>query len=250
MKKQPITTSEAATRLLNFAEHDNRERRLTVRIHSPGGIGGTPTVDVTGIHNGVGMDLNKIILHTDYPLTKLTPEQLDAVTESVRLGQSWHALEQYRELRGRMEGVERERDAMASTLRTIAERLGLEFPTNHTIGTFSTLVVEALNAQEMRYRLAETQENHAEIAPAPVERNERGLWRHPAFPLFLSAEDRRQWLKQRNLDAVGTYLVAPDDAAQPGDYSGYELAQPDGYFLLAIEVNATGPVAIWGRKIS
>lgn len=250
MKKQPITTSEAATRLLNFAEHDNRERRLTVRIHSPGGIGGTPTVDVTGIHNGIGMDLNKIVLHTDHPLTKLTPEQLDAVTESVRLGQSWHALEQYRELRGRMEGVERERDAMASTLRTIAERLGLEFPTDNTSGTFATLVINALNAQEMRYRLAETPDNHAEIAPAPVERSERGLWRHPEFPAFLSAAERSQWLKQHNIDAVGTYLVAPDSEAQPGDYSGYELAQPDGYFLLAIEVNDNGPVAIWGRKLS
>lgn len=250
MTKQPITTSEAATRLLNFAEHDNRERRLTVRICSPGGIGGTPTVDVIGIHNGTGMDLSKIVLHTDHPLTKLTPEQVEAITQSVRLGESWHALEQYRELRSSLDVVARERDALSSTLRTIAERLGLEFPTDQTSGTFAEQVIGLLNAQELQYRLAETPLNHAEIASHPVTRDERGLWRHPSFPAFLSPEGRNQWLKQHNLDAVGTYLIRPDQEAQPGCYASYELAQPDGYFLLAIEVNDNGPVAIWGRKLS
>lgn len=250
MTKQPITTSEAATRLLNFAEHDNRERRLTVRICSPGGIGGTPTVDVIGIHNGINMDLNKIVLHTDHPLTKLTPEQVEAITQSVRLGESWHALEQYRELRSALDVVARERDALASTLRTIAERLGLESPTDQTSGTFAEQVIGLLNAQELQYRLADTPKNHAEIAEQPVERDLRGLWRHPDFPAFISPDGRKQWLKQHNLDAVGTYLIRPDHETPPGNYVSYELAQPDGYFLLAIEVNDNGPVAIWGRKLS
>lgn len=68
-----------------------RPTKLVIVIKRPGSIGGTPCVEVESVHAGFDWDNGKLMIYPAQPLTALTPEQLEEIHESVRLGQSWHA---------------------------------------------------------------------------------------------------------------------------------------------------------------
>lgn len=80
------------------------KHRVAVRIHQPGSLGGTPVVNVADIEfvhvksveKGFDWDSNKIILTLERDVCTLTPEDRDAITQSVSKGQSWHAYQAYK----------------------------------------------------------------------------------------------------------------------------------------------------------
>jgi translation elongation factor EF-1alpha len=72
---------------------------LRLVIHQPGGIGGTPTVGVKAIHAGFDWDSNTILIYPEEQLTRLTPDEVAAITKSVSKGQSWHSYQQFKKYR-------------------------------------------------------------------------------------------------------------------------------------------------------
>ncbi|BET96977.1 hypothetical protein [Xenorhabdus taiwanensis] len=76
---------------------------LRLVIHQPGGIGGTPTVGMKAIHAGFDWDSNTILIYPEEQLTRLTPDEVAAITKSISKGQSWHSQQQLKEYRQRLE---------------------------------------------------------------------------------------------------------------------------------------------------
>lgn len=79
---------------------DERDADHEVRIvvHAPGSLGGTPSVGLSarGIQVGFDWDNGKLLLNPEFPLTRLTPEDVAAIHESVKKGQSWHAYQAHK----------------------------------------------------------------------------------------------------------------------------------------------------------
>lgn len=79
---------------------DERDADHEVRIvvHAPGSLGGTPSVGLSGrgIQVGFDWDHGKLLLNPEVPLTRLTPEDVAAIHESVKKGQSWHAYQAHK----------------------------------------------------------------------------------------------------------------------------------------------------------
>lgn len=96
-----------------------RTQNVTVEVFSPGGVGGTPCAKVTAINPGMDWDSGKILLSTDKPLTALTPEQVDAISKSVREGNSWHAYEREKKHKAELAALKADRDELLDAL-TIA----------------------------------------------------------------------------------------------------------------------------------
>lgn len=249
-----VTVAEAAARLTNLAEHapEHQERRLTVRLHNPGGLTGTPTVDVIGVHVGIDWDASKVILHTDKQLTALTPEQVEGVMQSVRTGQSWHALERERELRLRLDIVTEQRDRLAHVIGTIIEGVGLYVPECIDERLADQVLDRVLPGMQLADTLIKLPVN-----AVPVVRDDRGLWRHPAYPRFGTGREASQryaeWFRDQAMTFTTTYLVAPPaEEVLLDDYSNWTVVPPNGagWFLLAIEEFVDDPVCVWGHRLN
>lgn len=94
----------------------NMEREVHIVVHRPGNVGGTPTVPAIGATMGFDWDNRKLLIFTEKPLTELTPEQVEAVNESVKKGQSWHAFEAYKKHRNEMIILEASKLTLATCL--------------------------------------------------------------------------------------------------------------------------------------
>lgn len=81
---------------------------VVIEVHNPGSIGGTPAVALSGLNLGIDWDNNKLILHTKEALTTLTDEEREAVVQSVRKGQSWHAYQSYRKQSNEIDKLKKE----------------------------------------------------------------------------------------------------------------------------------------------
>lgn len=76
---------------------------LVVRVHRPGSIGGTPCaavedvqfLGITSVDKGFDWDQNKVILTLTQELTPLSRDEVDQISKSVSMGQSWHAMKDY-----------------------------------------------------------------------------------------------------------------------------------------------------------
>jgi len=91
------------------------------------------------------------------------------------------------------------------------------------------------------------------VTRVEMERDARGFWRHPLYPIFNPNEpaSRTVWFAVNGLDGCGTFLIAPEGQTTSDDYSAWELKRPAGdkWFLLAIEPTDNGPVAVWGAPV-
>lgn len=119
---------KTATEILSRERHDRRPMKLVVVLHRPGSMGGTPCIEVEGIHDGFDWDAGKVMIHTAQPLTLLSPEDVTAIHESVKKGQSWHAFEAHRKIDDKRLAAERERDSYK--LDAERHRFGREVMTN------------------------------------------------------------------------------------------------------------------------
>lgn len=99
---------ELVAKVARMAELPSTQRRdpeLTIRVHRPGSLGPTPSVEVEDIYAGFDWDAGQVMIYPKHPLTMLTPEQVTAIEESVRKGQSWHAYEAYKKHKADMENA-------------------------------------------------------------------------------------------------------------------------------------------------
>lgn len=94
----PFTLSDALAVLehAKISGKMGKELQLKVRVHSPGKVGGSACVSVTGMYLGFDWDARKVLIYTDKPLTALSPEDVAAINKSVKEGQSWHAFQQHK----------------------------------------------------------------------------------------------------------------------------------------------------------
>ena len=98
------------------------------------------------------------------------------------------------------------------------------------------------------------------IQPAPVVRDEYGMFQHPDLPDFEEGDGEKckAWIAQQGLQLVMVHLEAdaPEEIADryyasDEPHCGYwEPGKPegDGWFCLAIHDTDDGPVCWWGRR--
>lgn len=77
-------------------QHARRPHKLAVQVFDPGRIGGTPCSEVTGIHVGFDWNAGTVLISTAEQLTRLSPEDIEAIRKSVSMSQSWHAYEAHK----------------------------------------------------------------------------------------------------------------------------------------------------------
>ena len=102
---------ELVNRILSNKHSQRRDMDVTIVVHSPCRIGSTPSVEVQSIQAGFDWDAGQVMIFPAQPLTALTPEQVDDITESVRKGQSWHAYQEYKNHKEQLEKLSIELDA-------------------------------------------------------------------------------------------------------------------------------------------
>jgi len=109
-KLPPPLNIDGAITYLERCRLTNRhgDERLFVKVFNPGSIGGTPCVEVTHISAGFDWDNGKILLSTERPVTLLSPEDIAAIRESVKGGQSWHAFKHHEQQANRIKELEAE----------------------------------------------------------------------------------------------------------------------------------------------
>nr|DAM52196.1 MAG TPA: hypothetical protein [Caudoviricetes sp.] len=111
--------SELVARLWSNPQTQRRDPEVTILINAPGRIGPSPSVEVEAIHAGFDWDAGQVIIFPTHPLTVLTPEQVSAIEESVRKGQSWHAYEAHKKNRAEIKELTAQRDELLAALETI-----------------------------------------------------------------------------------------------------------------------------------
>ena len=97
-----------------LARQSHRDWRLVVKTLNPGSVGGTPSVDVTRLKFGIDWDAGKVLIETDVPLTRLTPEDVAAIHKSAKEGQSWHAYHAWKKQADRIKALEVELSLLKS----------------------------------------------------------------------------------------------------------------------------------------
>ena len=117
-------------RALQYAS-PSRPLRLVIRKHNPGGMSGHGTTEVQSIAVGFDWEAGRVVITPAKPMTELTPEDVEAITKSVRAGGSWHAYKSQEKLReralkaeARVAELEMQAEAAADQLRAavLAER--------------------------------------------------------------------------------------------------------------------------------
>lgn len=105
--------TELVARIWSTPLTHRRDPEIKIIIHSPGSIGATPSVEVEAIHPGFDWDAGQVMIYPAQPLTTLTPEQVNDITESVRKGQSWHAYQTYKKHKVQLENAALEHAKLA-----------------------------------------------------------------------------------------------------------------------------------------
>lgn len=94
--------------LANNATPPGREMELSIRVLAPGSIGGAPCVAVKDIQIGFDWDHGKILLEPEIPLTRLSADDVLAIKEDAKKGQSWSAFQKYKAMRDEIEALKAE----------------------------------------------------------------------------------------------------------------------------------------------
>jgi hypothetical protein len=87
-----LTVEDAITALQAIVQaNPNRKWHLVVRKNNPGGMSGHQTTQVASIHAGFDWEAGRAIIESARPLAELSPDDAQALRESAKQGQSWHA---------------------------------------------------------------------------------------------------------------------------------------------------------------
>lgn len=90
------------------SDYRRDQTTLQVEVFRPGSIGGTPRVPVIGMNLGFDWDNGAVLLRPEQPLTTLSAEEVQAIMDSAKKGQSWHAYQAQKQLRERIRELEAE----------------------------------------------------------------------------------------------------------------------------------------------
>ena len=114
----PHLSLESALGILQQVQEfqGSRQWRMVVRTFNPGGLSAHQTTEVQGFYAGMDWEAGMVVIEPSQPLTALNPEQVEAISKSVREGSSWHAYQRDRVLRERITALEKE----VATLRAAA----------------------------------------------------------------------------------------------------------------------------------
>jgi hypothetical protein len=208
-----------------------REQNLTVEIFSPSSIGGTPCTKVTAINPGIDWDAGKIIINTEQPLTALTPEQVEAITKSVKEGNSWHAYEREKknkakldELLSRMKVADPELgeiDAQAAYHSLSVRHKALAAERDELLSSMRHVAGGAIDPNVPRYAIAKA----AEAAIAKCGAQPQGLRRDIEEFCCIWIEQSQKWVLllpdgtviDRNFGAIGYAVGAALDVTGRGE---------------------------------
>ena len=116
-----LNAIELLRRIYDHAGSRRDSMTLSVVIHQPGALGGTPGVDVNHIQAGIDWDAGRVLLTVDTPLTKLSPENVAAINQSVKAGQSWHAYQAHKKMIAHIADLEHQLAAMRSQVEQIVQ---------------------------------------------------------------------------------------------------------------------------------
>ena len=105
--KSELTVRELIE-LLQRGTARNLDSIVKVVVHNPGTVGGSPAINLRHAAFGFDWDSGKFLLYPVQHLTALTAEQVNEITDSVRIGQSWHAGQNERRNREQKKLVEQE----------------------------------------------------------------------------------------------------------------------------------------------
>ena len=106
--REPITVEQASAILARVAGYRRDQTTLQVEVFNPGSIGGTPRVPIVAMQSGFDWDNGAMLLKPMRHLTTLNPDQIAAIEDSARKGQSWHAYEAQKKLHKRIRELEAE----------------------------------------------------------------------------------------------------------------------------------------------
>ena len=84
------------------------DSKVRVLLHAPGSIGSAPSVAVASAQYGFDWDSGTFQIVTAEKLTRLSPEDVEAIRFSASKGQSWHAYQSQKVLRERINALEDE----------------------------------------------------------------------------------------------------------------------------------------------
>jgi hypothetical protein len=90
-ERKTLKAEDALAAIQRQIAMSHRDHRLTIRISNPGGLTAHQTVDAAAIHGGFDWEAGQLVIEPAKPLTWLTPEDVAAIHESMKKGQSWHA---------------------------------------------------------------------------------------------------------------------------------------------------------------
>lgn len=82
------------------------ELELVVPVYQPGSIGPQPSVPVDRIHAGIDWDAGFAFAVPETEVSTLSADEREAILESARQGQSWHAYRREQKLRDRIATLE------------------------------------------------------------------------------------------------------------------------------------------------
>lgn len=121
-----MNTQEAIQQLQRIAgQSRGRSLKLCVQVFRPGSLGGTPCVAIKDIQSGFDWDAGKVLLTTEVNLTTLSPEDMEAIHESTRKGQSWHAYQAHKEMKEKLEAAEGLVDSLQAEIKALRAQLGM-----------------------------------------------------------------------------------------------------------------------------
>lgn len=90
-EQKRLSAEDAVAAIQQALAMSHSPHRITIRISNPGGLTAHQTVDATAIYRGFDWQAGQLVVEPSRPLTWLTPEDVEAIRESAKKGQSWHA---------------------------------------------------------------------------------------------------------------------------------------------------------------
>lgn len=107
---EPMNLHDTLTQLqrIDSLSPRNGQLELSIVTNATGTVAGKPVTSVWQIQPGFDWNKNQLLIYPKDQLTKLTREDVKAIHDSVKEGQSWHAYQGIKKLHERIRTLEAE----------------------------------------------------------------------------------------------------------------------------------------------